>query len=75
MTSLTEPGVANGSDVVALKLGEMLLSTQKLSRNDLERALEVQRSLGGRLGRLLLSLGLVSEGDVYKAPGRQTGLP
>lgn len=75
MTSLTEPGVANGSDVVALKLGEMLLSTQKLSRNDLERALEVQRSLGGRLGRLLISLGLVSEVDVYMALARQAGLP
>ena len=75
MTSLTEPGVANGADVVALKLGEMLLSTQKLSRNDLERALEVQRSLGGRLGRLLISLGLVSEVDVYMALARQAGLP
>ena len=75
MTSLTEPGVANGADVVALKLGEMLLSTQKLSRNDLERALEVQRSLGGRLGRLLISLGLVSEVDVYTALAHQAGLP
>lgn len=75
MTSLTEPGVTNGSDVVALKLGEMLLSTQKLSRNDLERALEVQRSLGGRLGRLLISLGLVSEVDVYTALAHQAGLP
>ena len=75
MTSSTEPGVTNGSDVVALKLGEMLLSTQKLSRNDLERALEVQRSLGGRLGRLLISLGLVSEVDVYTALAHQAGLP
>ena len=39
------------------KLGEILLARQKLSRHDLERALEVQRSMGGRLGRLLISLG------------------
>lgn len=62
-------------DAAAPKLGEMLLAEQKLSRNDLERALEVQRSMGGRLGRLLISLGLVSEADVYAALSRQAGLP
>ncbi|KQB59302.1 secretion system protein E [Acidovorax sp. SD340] len=62
-------------DIAAPRLGEMLLADQKLSRNDLERALEVQRSMGGRLGRLLISLGLVSEVDVYSALSRQAGLP
>ncbi|KRD42630.1 secretion system protein E [Acidovorax sp. Root275] len=62
-------------DLAAPRLGEMLLADQKLSRNDLERALEVQRSMGGRLGRLLISLGLVSEIDVYSALSRQAGLP
>ena len=62
-------------DAATPKLGEMLLAEQKLSRNDLERALEVQRSMGGRLGRLLISLGLVSEVDVYAALSRQAGLP
>ena len=57
------------------RLGEMLLADQKLSRNDLERALEVQRSMGGRLGRLLISLGLVAEADVYSTLARQAGLP
>ncbi|MDE2415073.1 MAG: Flp pilus assembly complex ATPase component TadA [Comamonadaceae bacterium] len=57
------------------KLGEILLAGQRLSRNDLERALEVQRSMGGRLGRLLLSLGLVSEADVCAALAHQSGLP
>ena len=61
--------------IAAPRLGEMLLADQKLSRNDLERALEVQRSMGGRLGRLLISLGLVSEVDVYLALSRQAGLP
>ncbi|MDD2176767.1 GspE/PulE family protein [Acidovorax sp. D2M1] len=62
-------------DAAAPKLGEMLLADQKLSRNDLDRALEVQRSMGGRLGRLIISLGLVSEADVYAALSRQAGLP
>ncbi|MFT3813720.1 MAG: ATPase, T2SS/T4P/T4SS family [Acidovorax sp.] len=57
------------------KLGEILVAEQKLSRNDLERALEVQRSMGGRLGRLLVNLGVVSEADVYAALSRQSGLP
>ena len=48
------------------KLGDMLVEGQKLSRNDLERALEVQRSMGGRLGRLLIKLGLVAEPDVRR---------
>ena len=63
------------SATAAPRLGEMLLAEQRLSRNDLERALEVQRSMGGRLGRLLISLGLVAEVDVYGALARQAGLP
>ena len=58
-----------------LKLGELLIRAHKLSASDLERALEVQRSLGGRLGRLFISLGLVSEADVYTALAQQARLP
>lgn len=60
--------------VASPKLGEILLASQKLSRHDLDRALEVQRSMGGRLGHLLISLGLVSEVDVYTALAQQSGL-
>ena len=70
-----EVGEVQSVDIATPRLGEMLLAEQKLSRNDLERALEVQRSMGGRLGRLLISLGLVSEVDVYSALARQAGLP
>ena len=70
-----EVGEVQSVDIATPRLGEMLLAEQKLSRNDLERALEVQRSMGGRLGRLLVSLGLVSEVDVYAALARQAGLP
>ena len=75
MNSSAEVIEMKSVDIAAPKLGEMLLADQKLSRNDLERALEVQRSMGGRLGRLLISLGLVSEVDVYTALSRQAGLP
>lgn len=75
MKSSVETDVVTDIDVMTPRLGEILLSEQKLSRNDLERALEVQRSMGGRLGRLLVSLGLVSEVDVYSALARQARLP
>ena len=57
------------------RLGELLLRMHKLSAGDLERALEVQRSMGGRLGKLFISLGLVSEPDVYTALAQQANLP
>ena len=57
------------------KLGELLLAAGKLSLPDLERALEVQRSVGGRIGGLLIRLGLVSEADVYAALSAQIGIP
>lgn len=75
MNFSADAGVVESVDIAAPRLGEMLLADQKLSRNDLERALEVQRSMGGRLGRLLISLGLVSEVDVFSTLARQAGLP
>ena len=75
MNVATEIIKSQSEDIAPPLLGELLLADQKLSRNDLERALEVQRSMGGRLGRLLISLGLVSEGDVYAALARQAMLP
>ncbi|MCO5103534.1 MAG: Flp pilus assembly complex ATPase component TadA [Burkholderiaceae bacterium] len=59
----------------ATKIGEILLAAQKISRNDLDRALEVQRSMGGRLGRLLVNLGIVSEIDVFAALAQQANVP
>lgn len=75
MNSSAEVIEEKSIDAATPRLGEMLLADQKLSRNDLERALEVQRTMGGRLGRLLISLGLVSEGDVYAALSCQSGVP
>jgi len=75
MNQLAETETVQENAAATPRLGEMLLAEQKLSRNDLERALEVQRSMGGRMGRLLISLGLVSEVDVYAALARQAGLP
>ncbi|MBU6467078.1 MAG: secretion system protein E, partial [Burkholderiales bacterium] len=75
MNSMTDAGAVESLDAKPLKLGEILLAAQKISRNDLDRALEVQRSMGARLGRLLVNLGIVSEVDVFGALAHQFDLP
>ena len=75
MNSMTDAGAVESLDAKPLKLGEILFAAQKISRNDLDRALEVQRSMGARLGRLLVNLGIVSEVDVFTALAHQFDLP
>lgn len=61
--------------VAHVRLGEMLVQSGKLSARDLERALVAQQELGSPLGRVLVSLGLVSELDVLSALARQLSVP
>jgi general secretion pathway protein E len=75
MNSMTDADAVESLDAKPLKLGEILFAAQKISRNDLDRALEVQRSMGARLGRLLVNLGIVSEADVFIALAHQFDLP
>ena len=58
-----------------VRLGEMLVSSGKLSIRDLDRALAAQVEMGGLLGTVLSRLGLVSELDVARAISEQLGLP
>ena len=57
------------------RLGELLTKAGKLSSRDLERALSAQQEMGSMLGRVLVSLGLVSELDVAHALAQQLGVP
>ena len=57
------------------RLGELLLAAGKLSVRDLERSLAAQQQMGGRLGRVLVSLGLVSDADVMQFLSQQLDLP
>ena len=57
------------------RLGELLLGAGKLSARDLERSLAAQQQMGGRLGRVLVSLGLVSDPDVMQFLSQQLDLP
>lgn len=75
MNPMTDAGPVESLHAKSLKLGEILLERQKISRSDLDRALEVQRSVGGRLGRLLVNLGIVSEIDVFSGLAHQLRVP
>ncbi|MBN1391930.1 MAG: Flp pilus assembly complex ATPase component TadA [Sedimentisphaerales bacterium] len=47
--------------------GELLVSKELLSREELMKALDEQRERGGRLGEVLLRLGMLSEEDITLA--------
>jgi serine/threonine protein kinase len=56
------------------RLGEILVAEKLISPEDLERALEEQRSSGKLLGKVLLERGLVSHADLLTALARQQGI-
>lgn len=53
------------------RIGDLLVRAGALSEADLGRALQVQRERGGRLGEVLVELGLVRTRQIYMALGRQ----
>lgn len=56
-------------------LGDILLRSGKVSADDLERALELQKSNQDRLGKLLVDLGMLTERDLLEAMSDQLQLP
>ncbi|MPZ74443.1 MAG: type II secretion system protein GspE [Nitriliruptorales bacterium] len=52
----------------------VLLDSGLISADDLQRAREEQRRVGGSLGRILVSLGLVSESQLVAALATQLGM-
>jgi type IV pilus assembly protein PilB len=56
------------------RLGDVLVDAQVLTREQLDRALAEQVAWGGRLGQILLNLGLVEERSLASAIARQLGL-
>jgi len=57
------------------RLGEWLLELEAVAPADLERALQWQAESGGRLGSVLVRMGALSEEELYRALGQQSGLP
>ena len=56
-------------------IGEILLSHNVVTVEQLKQALEVQRQSKGRLGRVLVEMGVVTERQLARAVAQQWGLP
>ena len=57
------------------RLGEILLKEGVITQHQLEKALEVQRASGGKLGSCLTKLGLITEDEITGVLARQYGVP
>src|SRR5438105_11539745 len=60
---------------MSAKLGEILVRENLISPQHLRQALDYQREHGGRLGYILVKLGLVSDDTITAILSRQYGIP
>ncbi len=58
-----------------MRLGEILIERRQITQEDLDRALELQRERGDKLGKILTDLGFVSQRDVLSALSDQLQIP
>jgi general secretion pathway protein E len=56
-------------------LGQLLVARGVLPKDDLEKALAVQRERKDRIGKILVDLGFISHQDLYAALSEQLGIP
>ncbi len=69
------PAAPGGRREGAVRLGEILIESGRLSPGDLARGLDRQRRSGQRLGSTLAELGAVTSDEVARALARQHGVP
>ena len=58
-----------------MRLGEMLMARGLVSAEDLDKALEIQRERGEKIGKILVDLGFVAMRDVLAALSEQLSIP
>ena len=52
-----------------MRLGEILIERRQITQEDLDRALELQRERGDKIGKILVDLGFVAQRDVcWRSP-------
>lgn len=61
--------------MVSSKIGSILLSENLITKEQLEKALEVQKKEGGRIGSILIKLGYVDEKKVAEFLSKQHNAP
>src|SRR5258705_13218711 len=60
---------------MAIKLGEMLIKAHLITQEQLAKALEHQKTNGGKIGFNLVKLGIVKEDDITQLLSQQYGVP
>src|SRR5579863_3747298 len=58
-----------------MRLGEILIQRHLITSEDLDRALELQRERGDKIGKILVDLGFVAVRDVLSALSDQLQVP
>jgi general secretion pathway protein E len=58
-----------------MRLGEMLIERRQITQEDLEKALELQKERGDKIGKILVDLGFIAMRDVLAALSDQLGVP
>jgi general secretion pathway protein E len=58
-----------------MRLGEILIERKLISEEDLERALDLQKERGDKIGKTLVDMGFVAMRDVLAALADQLGVP
>ena len=59
----------------SLRLGEMLIARRQIQPEDLDRALELQKERGDKLGKILVDMGFIALRDVLAALSEQLAVP
>jgi general secretion pathway protein E len=58
-----------------MRLGEILVQRRLLEPEDVDRALELQKERGDKLGKILIDLGFIAAKDLLSALSEQLGVP
>src|ERR1700719_1584051 len=58
-----------------MRLGEILIERRLITQEDLDRALELQKDRGDKLGKILVDLGFIAMRDVLAALAEQLHAP
>jgi type IV pilus assembly protein PilB len=60
---------------MSVRLGEILVKEALITQDQLQKALEFQRSNGGKLGSCLTKMGFITDDDITGVLSRQYGVP
>jgi general secretion pathway protein E len=58
-----------------MRIGEMLIEREQITQDDLDRALELQKERGEKIGKILIDLGFVAMRDLLAALSDQLHVP